>query len=230
MILITFIFPLLIILSFIVLSNAIFRRFRGRTPRVVYRRFAIYAGIIILSMLLVSFIPQEISIERDENLKPEYSPNFYTMLDAIYDENWDEDLVKDYLISRESYDLTANQLIVDPITDDSGFSPDGLAYNLIIEQTKDLEASIEVTVYQTPTVFGDYDITDLLPDLKIEFEKDRLQIFSRATNIDITSQLLPYPLRLFKKDAPKMMEENLWNGERVVYIKAPKNIEVTSTQ
>lgn len=229
MILIAFIFPLLIIITFILLSNVLFRRFQGKTPRSVYMRFSIYAGIILVSMLLVTFIPQEISLEKDENIEVEHFPNFYAMMDADYNETWDEDLVKDYVVSQKSFDLTGDQLIVDPITEDNMFYPNEMAHDTFIEQTEDLEGAIEVILFQTPTVFGQYNITELLPTFKVEFEKERLQIFSQATNLDITSQLLPYPMRLFKKDATKMMEELLWGGERVVYIKAPKNIEIIFT-
>lgn len=208
-------------LVFILITRFFSRLLKAKTAKSIFQRFSIYAGVIVLSMLLVVLIPQEIKLERDPNLKIGYYPNLDVM---IYADEWDENLAKDYIISQEVLTLDEDRLYIDSYFDmDLGYYA---PMNVLVDRVRDGGDQIELILYETPTIFHEYNLTGSLGPFSASLKNNHLSIQAEPRMNNYAYFQSPFTVKLFQKDTLALFEEAFWRGDRIVHLKVPETVEI----
>lgn len=216
----TLIFILLIIV-FLAFTRLAFKATQGKSSISVYNRFIIYGAVILISIGLVTFIPHDDKVQRDPDLKIDHYPNLDVM---VYDDQWDEELLKEFIVSVERINYDQDTLILDhPLSHGGDISH---AITVFVDQSLPTDESMEVILYETPTVFSGYDISEDYGSFTAELDNNRINIYSEQIDLHYSLFIPPFSLRLFEKDGLTMFGEDVRRGERLVYLKVPEDLKI----
>src|SRR5690625_3768854 len=131
----------------------------GFDPRKrVYTKLSIYVVVAALSLILVYTIPHEEPIKKVYNINLDQIRNIF----ALSAEQWDEKTIAQYEVYVETFPFKQDDLIIEGIIDTMHYS----TIHVVIEESDEYQDEIQVIVYQTPSIYLDYEITDAIDHYK----------------------------------------------------------------
>src|SRR5690625_3381255 len=103
-------------------------------------------------------IPHEEPIKKVSNINLDQIPNIF----ALSAEQWDEKTIAQYEVYVETFPFKQDDLIIEGIIDTMHYS----TIHVVIEESDEYQDEIQVIVYQTPSIYLDYEITDAIDHYK----------------------------------------------------------------
>ncbi len=188
--------------------------------RLLYSYLAI---IVLISFLLMMFILPKIEMKA---VASGTSPDIFLM---VLDGSKQEELPKQYIKDEWTWvvDSKTVGLDVSSMEDNSFYS------NIVVEQREDDDPSVNVTLYETPTLVGNIDISDKIPlndigvnngNIVLDYEQEMVEVkFYSIANDVVYSQ--------FSNENKHDWQHDIFNfnaGEQLLYISVPKDITVES--
>ncbi|HLS36514.1 MAG TPA: hypothetical protein VK061_09765 [Bacillota bacterium] len=216
-----FLLLITIIISAIATFSFLSKRLGFNSRKGVYTKLSIYVVVAALSMILVYTIPHEEPIKKVSNINLDQIPNIF----ALSAEQWDEKTIAQYEVYVETFPFKQDDLIIEGIIDTMHYS----TIHVVIEESDEYQDEIQVIVYQTPSIYLDYEITDAIDHYKFGKKDNQLNIIDEERQVSLTIFRTPFSFRLFEKDSPPMFDDRAIVGEQLVHVKVPKGTTVTKT-
>ena len=216
-----FLLLITIIIGVIATFSFLSKRLGFNSRKGVYTKLSIYVVVAALSMILVYTIPHEEPIKKASHINLDQIP----ILFGMSAEQWDEETILPYKIHEETFPLKQDELMIEGIIDTMHYS----TIHVVIEESDEYQDEIQVIVYQTPSIYLDYEITDAIDHYKFGKKDNQLNIIDEERQVSLTIFRTPFSFRLFEKDSPPMFDDRAIVGEQLVHVKVPKGTTVTKT-
>ncbi|SHK52032.1 hypothetical protein SAMN02745163_03950 [Clostridium cavendishii DSM 21758] len=177
-----------------------------------------YLTIIIISALTIYFIPKS-NLLQITKLTNDYSLDTNSFKDLIVENkvNSSNELFKKF---SWSFDYSNSTL---KITD--RLAP----YQVICEKKSTNDEKIEVVQYVTPFYVNGVNVTDKVPPLSINLNKDELILYNdQNVNINMYKFEFDFPIKQFSETAASYNNKLLnFPSLDVIHIKVPKDCQIT---
>lgn len=181
----------------------------------IYLKLGLYFLVLLISMILVLMIP----IEREN--KHFHSENIPSLHAMVYEGKL-HDSVKKFLIYQTEFPYREEHINIRSTISGSHY----FTIDVLVEEKSEEDPTIEVFLYQTPSVFAGVDITEDIEPYKIDLHANTLAITAKDNRLSYAFFKTEFPFSQFEKNRQPMFEEDLHAGEQLVYLRIPKNVKV----
>lgn len=217
--------PLLILLVFV--SLFLLQRFtHGTTLKLV---FGVYCLVLIAALAVYYFIPEENLLVIEEGRGP-YSEEDEAFSIAFHDAAIGGTLGEldgVHLQKQWSFDVTVDQL---------KFLQGHSYVWTVVDKKEEADGKVEAFLYATPHEFQGIDLTDKIEPFELRMENHLLSIEDHGdiqTRIRVAGFKREFVIRPFLEDSRDpwaQFDHVFMNGNQVLYIQIPSNVELSSDQ
>lgn len=175
-------------------------------------------GILFISLIYIVFILPTVEAKEIGRL---HVPDLY----GVYQEGQQiAELPNEYI--KETWDITldGNELVIDAMINEWSFHTD-----IIVEKRDDVQPRVEVTLYETPSIVGNKDISDKILLNNIEVNDNIITILEQSVETEINYYGIENDLvtKQFVKNKSGDWESAIFGfdiGQQVLHISVPENI------
>lgn len=179
-------------------------------------------GILFISLLYIVFVLPK--VEAKDVYNNDHTPDIFNIL---IEKQQTAEVPDEYIKEKWNISMNNEELIIDTLpADEWGYFTD-----IIVEKRDDVRPEVEVTLYETPLLIGDSDISEKVYQNKIEINNNVITIVEQSEIIEIDYYGIENNLvtKQFIKNNPNDWQSAIFNfdvGQQVLYISAPKNISI----
>jgi len=217
--------PLVLIIIFCLLAIFAYFLFRttgkqkyNKSNQGIYFKIGLYICVLIISLGIVLLFPMEQEIVETNDYDLKSIPSLHAM--AHHEKL--QDSAQEFLVYQQEFPFQENLLNIRSVINDSRW----FTIYVFIEEKSNDDSTIEVSLYQTPTIYDEIDITSYIKPYQIKLDANVLAIKAKENSLSYAVFRTEFPFGQFEKDRQPMFEEEIHAGEQLVYLRIPKNVQI----
>ncbi|MPW26466.1 hypothetical protein GC105_11760 [Alkalibaculum sp. M08DMB] len=215
------IFIIILFLSFhLIKGNTAKPRKKIFKVKILHTILFSYVFLLLVGIILYAFIPSEKYeyMEFKENHES-YQPN--TSFDAIYEGMIDKNIK---IGDKFTFNYTDDTLEVSANKDEE------FSLTIVVEKKDTNDEVIELTNYLNTTIVDNIDFTETIPSVDAKISGNTL-ILQEPDTVEITISKLKKEFTISQFTSESHMDNigHGFNGESLLYIKIPKDLELISS-
>src|SRR5699024_3281268 len=125
-----------------------------------------------------------------------------------------------YLVEEHNFNYENDQLNIQVVDVDYTYTP------ILIDQKEENDHTIEVNVYQIPTIIEGTDVTELMESLTVDLTSQVLLINTPPIDIRLNVRKNDFPFRQFTGEKIFEDEDFPFGPKQLVHVQIPKDIEL----
>jgi len=181
----------------------------------IYLMIGTYMTILLISMGLYLFILEKEELKA-EQITTEYIPNLESMAYG----GKSLETIAPYLVEEHNFNYENDQLNIQVVDVDYTYTP------ILIDQKEENDHTIEVNVYQIPTIIEGTDVTELMESLTVDLTSQVLLINTPPIDIRLNVRKNDFPFRQFTGEKIFEDEDFPFGPNQLVHVQIPKDIEL----
>lgn len=184
--------------------------------------FVGYLSILLICTGLSPLLPKgEITYQKVDGNQLERDSN--ELYEAAIKGNI-ETVDSEYIVKTRKFNYTEKQLNIAILNDDF------LSASIFVERKTSNDGEIEALQYQTGSGINDLSISDLLQPLKINIDKNTLILENpEKLTLEFSQFQQAFPIKQFTGKGDFGDSSHFINGTSILYLKIPKDLELTTT-